>query len=408
MIKDKKLFYITKTIIITLLFLAALYFENAQQQRLAVLISIFLVLIINSSIKYFIKNKTVYFILFILDSILIFLLEQNFRLLVNYFLHSFYIIILIEASITLSIGEGIIAGTVASVFSMIKFIYLVYFKFNISSFSQFIFFLLINVSIMIIAIFAQYNKTEKEKKDTLYRELLDTHKKLKEYTEEVRRLSIVEEKNKIARDIHDSLGHNMTALIMQLQMADHYLETDLSKSAELLDSSIKTAKDSLKDIREVVETLRGKLLLPDKVIQVLVDEFAEKTGTEIELNVYGKIIQDDDMNTALYHILQEGMTNAVRHGKAADIWIELNYGEDNVKFSIRDNGTGVDTINEGFGIKGIKERVKALNGNVEFKSENGFIISGFLSLNGDIPLRPVSNEYLSLKVCPLSDYRRYK
>ncbi|WP_312814830.1 sensor histidine kinase [Sedimentibacter sp.] len=380
MIKDKKLFYITKTIILTLLFLAALYFENAQQQRLAVLISIFLVLIINSSIKYFIKNKTIYFISFILDSILIFLLEQNFRLLVNYFLHSFYIITLIEASITLNIGKGIIAGTVASVFSMIKFIYLVYFKFNISSLSQFIFFLLINVSIMIIAIFAQYNKTEKEKKDTLYRELLDTHKKLKEYTEEVRRLSIIEEKNRIARDIHDSLGHNMTALIMQLQMAEHYLKTDASKSTELLNSSIKTAKDSLKGIREVVETLRGKSLLPDKTIYVLVDEFADKTGTKIKLNVDGDIIQDYDIHTALYHILQEGMTNAVRHGKAADIWIELNYGEDNVKFSIRDNGTGADTINEGFGIKGIKERVKALNGNVEFKSENGFIISGFLSL----------------------------
>jgi len=167
---------------------------------------------------------------------------------------------------------------------------------------------------------------------------------------------------------------------MQLQMAEHYLKTDASKSTELLNSSIKTAKDSLKGIREVVETLRGKSLLPDKTIYVLVDEFADKTGTKIKLNVDGDIIQDYDIHTALYHILQEGMTNAVRHGKAADIWIELNYGEDNVKFSIRDNGTGADTINEGFGIKGIKERVKALNGNVEFKSENGFIISGFLSL----------------------------
>ncbi|WP_313163264.1 sensor histidine kinase [Sedimentibacter sp.] len=378
MIKDKKLFYITKTIILTLLFLAALYFENAQQQRLAVLISIFLVLIINSSIKYFIKNKTIYFISFILDSILIFLLEQNFRLLVNYFLHSFYIITLIEASITLNIGKGIIAGTVASVFSMIKFIYLVYFKFNISSLSQFIFFLLINVSIMIIAIFAQYNKTEKEKKDTLYRELLDTHKKLKEYTEEVRRLSIIEEKNRIARDIHDSLGHNMTALIMQLQMAEHYLKTDASKSTELLNSSIKTAKDSLKEIREVVETLRGKSLPPDKVIQVLVDKFAEKTRAKIELNVDGKVIQNYDIHTALYHILQEGMTNAVRHGKATNIWIELNYEYDNVKFTIKDNGKGADILNEGFGLKGIKERVKALRGNVEFKSENGFTIEGFI------------------------------
>ncbi|WP_312700308.1 sensor histidine kinase [Sedimentibacter sp.] len=375
MIKDKRLFYILKTIILTLLFLAALYFENAQQQRLAVLISIFLILIVNSSLRYFIKNKNICFISFVLDSVLIFMLEQNFRLLVNYFLHSFYIITLIEASTILSMGKGIIAGTAASCFSMIKFFNLIYFKFNISSFSQFIFFLLINVSIMIITIFAQYNKTEKEKKDTLYKELLDTHKRLKEYME-------IEEKNKIARDIHDSLGHNMTALIMQLQMAEHYLKTDASKSKELLDSSIKTARESLNGIREVVETLRGKKLLQDKAIQVLADEFAKKTGTVIELKTEGKITDDYDVNTALYHILQEGMTNAVRHGKASNIWIELNYGDDNVKFSIRDNGTGAEIINEGFGMKGIKERVNSFKGSIEFKSENGFTIIGFLSFRG--------------------------
>lgn len=381
MIKNKKSFYIIKTIIFILLFLSALYFENAQQPRLVVLISVFLVLITNSTFKYFLnKDNKLYFISIIIDAGLIFLLEQNSRLLINYFLHSFYIIILLEGSITLSFNKGIIAGTIATTVSMIKFVYLVYFKFNISSLSQFIFFFLVNVLILIIAIFAQYNKTEKEKKDTLYRELLDTHKKLKEYTEEVRRLSIIEEKNRIARDIHDNLGHSMTALIMQLQMAEHYLKSDSSKSIELIDSSIITAKDSLTSIREVVETLRGNssVLLSDKAIQVLVDEFSEKTGVIINLKLNGNVTQNYDTATALYHIIQEGMTNAVRHGKAKGIWIEINYGDNIVEFNIKDNGTGVETINEGYGIKGIKERVKALKGSVEFKSENGFVISGYI------------------------------
>lgn len=381
MIKNKNSLNILKIIIFIILFLSALYFENAQQQRLVVLISIFLVLITNSTLKYFInKDSKLYFISIIIDSILIFLLEQNSRLLINYFLHSFYIIVLLEASITLNVKKGIVAGIIASFFSMIKFIYLVYFKFNLSSFSQFIFFFLINALILIIAIFAQYNKTEKEKKDTLYRELLDTHKKLKEYTEEVRRLSIIEEKNRIARDIHDNLGHNMTALIMQLQMAEYYLNSDSSKSAELLNDSIKTARDSLTSIREVVETLRGNssILLADKTIQVLVDEFSTKTGVKIDLNVSGKATQNYDLVTALYHILQEGMTNALRHGNATNIWIELIYNNDIVEFTVKDNGTGAEIIKEGYGIKGIKERVKALNGSVEFKSEKGFIVEGFL------------------------------
>ena len=78
------------------------------------------------------------------------------------------------------------------------------------------FFLMVNILILIIAAFARKTKEEKEKKDILYRELLDTHKKLKEYTDELNRLSVIEERTKIARDIHDTLGHNITALIMQL------------------------------------------------------------------------------------------------------------------------------------------------------------------------------------------------
>lgn len=396
MIKNKNSLNILKMIIFIILFLSALYFENAQQQRLVVLISIFLVLITNSTLKYFInKDSKLYFISIIIDSILIFLLEQNSRLLINYFLHSFYIIVLLEASITLNVKKGIVAGIIASFFSMIKFIYLVYFKFNLSSFSQFIFFFLINALILIIAIFAQYNKTEKEKKDTLYRELLDTHKKLKEYTEEVRRLSIIEEKNRIARDIHDNLGHNMTALIMQLQMSEHYMnQKNQSKSKELLEKSIQTAKDSLTGIREVVETLRGKdiIYFPQKPLRKLIDEFSEKTKTLIDLNVRGEVATNDDLNTAIYHILQESLTNAVRHGNATKIFVEIDYSDNAIEFSIRDNGKGAKSINEGYGLKGIRERVENLGGKIEFKSSNGFSIKGVIYLKIDDSIIPNMEE----------------
>lgn len=375
--------YFLKFVIFIILFIAALYFENAQQQRLFVLVAVFLLFTANNIIKYFInKESKFYCTLFIIDLLLIYFLELNSRLLINYFLHSFYIIILLEASVTLEIRNGLIIGSAAVIVSMIKFAYLIYFKFNISSISQMIFFLIINVLVLTVALFAQHNKQEREKKDILYKELLDAHKKLKEYTDEVKRLSIVEERNRIARDIHDSLGHNMTALIMQLQMADHYLKTDSPKSQELLANSIKTAKDSLAGIREVVETLRDikTFISADKVIDVLIKEFSEKTGTEIELKIKGEIINNHKADEALYHIMQEGLTNAVRHGNATKIWVDLDYKDDSIIFSIRDNGKGAENLSEGYGMKGIRERVKALNGNVEFQSHNGFTINGFISL----------------------------
>ncbi len=386
MVVNKRLFFIIKIITLNILFFLALYFENAQQQRKLIFIVIFLLYIASDIYKYIVnKESKVYSILFIIDIMLTYILEFNSRLLINYFLHSLYIIILLEISISLEIKKGFIIGIIAIIVSMIKFTYLIYYKFNFLNISQMIFFLLINVLILVVAIFAQHNKQEKEKKDILYKELLDAHKKLKEYTNEVQRLSVVEERNRIARDIHDNLGHNMTALIMQLQMADHFLNADSLKSQELIINSIKTAKDSLSGIREVVETLRGnKLSLTyDKALKILVDGFSEKTGTEIKLNIEGISPSNSKAEEAMYHILQECLTNAVRHGGAKTICINLHYTDSYIKFSIKDNGKGSENIAEGFGIKGIRERVKAFNGNVEYKSEkdNGFQITGTILLN---------------------------
>ncbi|NLJ57331.1 MAG: sensor histidine kinase [Tissierellia bacterium] len=273
-------------------------------------------------------------------------------------------------------------GIVTVTISMIKYIYLLYYKFNLSNLSQMLFFLLVNMLMLIIAAFAQHTKEEKQKKDLLYRELLNTHKQLKEYTHELKRLSLIEERNRIARDIHDTLGHNMTALIMQLQMAEHYAQKDLNKSTEIINNSIKTARESLTAIREVVETLRGKeSLSPKIVIETLVNEFSEKTAVEINLNIAGEIINSHPANSALYHILQEGMTNAVRHGKARKIWINLTYSTNSIKFRIKDNGEGAIALVEGFGMKGIRERVESLGGRVEFKSQKGFAIDGTIYLD---------------------------
>lgn len=379
MIKNKKLLYILKIIIFIILFLSALYFENAHQQRLVVLIIIFVLFLINNITKYYIKTQNKLFLLFLIDIALIYGLESNSRLLINYFFHSFYIIIFLEASLLLQLKKGITIGIITVIISMIKYAYLIYYKFNLSNVSQMLFFLMVNILILVVAAFAQHTKEENEKKDILYKELLETHKKLKEYTVELNRLSVIEERNRIARDIHDNLGHNMTALIMQLQMVDHYSKTDSKKSKELLNNSMKTARDSLTSIREVVETLRGKeSSTPKMAIKTLVDEFSQKTGAEIDLKINGDITNNHSANTAIYHILQEGMTNAIRHGNASKIWINLEYSKENIKFNIKDNGTGALVLIEGFGIKGIRERAESFGGKVEFKSQDGFIIDGMI------------------------------
>lgn len=381
--KGRRLFYILKTVILAILFCTAVYFENAQQQRLVILITVFVLYLAAGFARGFMnRDGFMYCLSFILDIALVYALEYNSRLLINYFFHSFYIIILLESSLLLELRRGMAIGAAAVVVSLIKYIYLIYYKFNLSNVSQLAFFLMVNVLILVIAGFAQHNKEEKERKDILYKELLDVHKKVKQYTDEVNRLSVVEERNRIARDIHDTLGHNMTALIMQLQMTEHLMKEDSSKADGLLSDAVKTAKDSLASIREVVQTLRGAAtFVPVDAIKKLVGEFSAKTGVDISLDISGEAVrQDSAANMAVVRIIQEAMTNAVRHGKATRIYIGLDYSGDAITFNVRDNGIGAEKVKEGYGLKGIRERAEAFGGNAEFGSSEGFYIKGTLNM----------------------------
>ncbi|KPU44263.1 sensor histidine kinase LiaS [Oxobacter pfennigii] len=386
--KRQKLFlYLLKTTVLTILFFAAVYFENAQQQRLFVLAALFILYLLTGFARCFINRESSFHHLsFILDIAFVYILEQNSRLLINYTFHTFYISIILEAVLLLEFKRGMIIGAAAVLISMIKYGYLIYYRFSLSNISQMAFFMMVNVLVLLSAGFAKHNREEKRKKDILYTELLDAHKRLKRYIYEVNRLTVVEERNRIARDIHDTLGHNMTALIMQLQMAEHFLNENASKVEKMIVDAKATARDSLSGIREVVETLRGSdtVLFSLKDIKNLVREFSQKTGTGIKLDINGEdTIKCSAANMVLYRILQEAMTNSIRHGKASCIQIKLDYAVSSVEFYVIDNGVGAEDIKEGFGIKGIKERVAAFGGEVEFGGNNGFYIKGILYLEGE-------------------------
>lgn len=384
---NKTLLFLLKVITLSVLFSLALHFENAQQHRFYILSLVFLLYLILNYIKFRSNYDTkIYFSLFYLEIIVIYILEYNSRLLINYFFQPFYIIIIIEGILTLNLKNGFIVGASAIIVSLLKYIYLTYLNFNLANVLQMFSFLTMNILILLASGFAQYNKEERQKKELLYRELFDAHKKLKQYSEEVSRLSKVEERNRIARDLHDTLGHNMTALIMQLQMVQHFYKTDDKKAEDMLCDSLKTARNSMLGIRDVVETLRGSdySMIPLDSIKKLAEEFSEKTGTEINLDIKNEYkINTTPANAVLYRILQETMTNSVRHGKAEIIKINLEFTRSYIKFFICDNGTGVSNITEGYGLKGIRERVKKFNGHVKFENDHGFKTEGILYLEGN-------------------------
>lgn len=392
MSKDKsinnnmKKFYLFKIITLSLLFYGAITFENAKGYRLYILITIFLGYMIFGIVRnILIKGDKLLNISFTLDIILIYVLEYYSRFQINYFFHSFYIVLLLEIALSLKQKPSIIMGIVTVLVSIVKYSMLIYYIPNLPNISQMAFFILISVFVLIITAFAQYYRREKEKKDILYKELLDTHRRLMDYADEVEKLTIIEERNRIARDIHDTLGHNMTGIIMGIEMADHIIENDINKAKELLDRAKKSSREGLKQIREVVETLKPDVKISTGITSIteLIDEFSYKTGVSIDVKISGKVkALSSKVNMVLYRIIQEGITNAVRHGEASRIDIELEYTKDKIRFSITDNGQGCKSIEEGFGLKGMGERVDSVNGVLNIESTEGFTVKGFLPIGG--------------------------
>lgn len=382
--QKKILLNIIKIAILSAIFYGAIYFENPSGNRLYKIIGLFTVFMMVNIARSIANNKGILIgYSFIIDVGLVYLMEYNSRFLVNYFLHSFYLIILLEASLILNRNKNLIMGFITVGVSLIKYFLLIYYKNNLANLSEMIFIILINALVLIIINFAQYHKEEKEKKDILYSELLDTNRKLKRYSQRVEELTKVEERNRIARDIHDTLGHNMTALIMQIEMAEHMIDDNMSKGKKILKEAKATAREGLLRIREVVETLNEEKIQSRGIesIKSMVNDFADKTKVNIELYIEGNVIQSSPILDAnLYRIIQEALTNSVRHGKSSKIHIELNYDGKGVAFIIKDNGIGTKDIKSGYGIRGMKERAETLSGNISFEGADGFKVVGYLPM----------------------------
>ncbi len=307
--------------------------------------------------------------LLMLKVVIIAFIEFNSKFAINYFIHALYLSVIIESTFFLTLRKNLIIGSMVLIASMYKFVSLLIINPSFSNMSQMFLFALINVFIMVVMGFAKHHKDEKNKVDELYRKLLDAHHQLQQYAERIKSLTVVEERNRIARDLHDTLGHDLTGLIMQLEMTSSMLEDDVDAAKELMEQSKHTSRDSLKKVRQIVEAFKEDNKTYTKLDEInrLVQDFASKTGATIHLNITGeKIALLPEVYITLYRIIQEAMTNAIRHGKADIINILIHLEKRNMTFHIEDNGRGCKHVEEGYGLKGMRERIDILGGSLTY------------------------------------------
>ena len=233
---------------------------------------------------------------------------------------------------------------------------------------------------ILLLYFIKFQVTEKRKFKNINNELNESYKKLQEYSAEIEKLIVSKERNRVAQEIHDSIGHSLTALIMHLDLVEKMLDKDIQKSREIIIRTQDLARNSMKEVRKAVYALKEEPVsnglmssLNELKCNLIISE-----GIKIDYDV------DDDVETlspglkdVLFKTIKESFTNGIKHGKATKFKVKI-YCQDNfLRLEIKDNGKGCSKINEGKGLQGIKNRVIVLNGNVEYlsKEEEGFIIS---------------------------------
>jgi len=185
-----------------------------------------------------------------------------------------------------------------------------------------------------------------------------TNEKLLALQTELVDKSRVEERLRIAQDLHDSLGHHLVALGLNLEAAAHESEGGARAAIRTAQGM---ARAALRDVKTIVSKQSDETPVDlSKEIRQLADELAHP---KLHFNCTRDLLLDDArMSRALFKVVQEIVTNAIRHGEARNVWIEIDDHDDRVVLAARDDGQGTVSVTEGFGLSGMRRRLEELGG----------------------------------------------
>lgn len=211
-------------------------------------------------------------------------------------------------------------------------------------------------------------KMEEELRDS--KELLE---RLNIHLTEIRE----EERAKISREIHDQLGQSMTALKLDLNRMHKYIKTN-PEAVTKLEGMIELVSDTIKDVQRISSDLRPGILDELGLVSAIewyCDEFKNRTGIKCILKLDDSDFNDSKINLVFFRILQETLTNVIRHAKASCVSIKLNQSNKGVTLTIHDNGIGIPSemigSSKSLGLISMRERVKQFNGTIDISSKIG-------------------------------------
>ena len=198
-------------------------------------------------------------------------------------------------------------------------------------------------------------------------------------------LTITAERSRVAQELHDSLGHSLMALSMNLDYAKKIFDAKPELVKEVLGKAKDLSQKSISDLRNAVDVLREERQIEDlgDSIAELISNFGRLEKVEIAFSLDRELENTNaELKNCIYKTIQEGLTNGLRHGKATAFDIRAHMTDGSANLMISDNGSGCDEVTESVGLKGISQRIAALGGSVRYNSRKG---NGF-EITAEIPV----------------------
>ncbi|WP_434740642.1 sensor histidine kinase [Micromonospora sp. SH-82] len=249
-----------------------------------------------------------------------------------------------------------------------------------------------NVMLALIAYFVRHEEEHAEARAATIAELERTNTALEAAIEEnarlhtqlvrkAREMGVVEERRRLAAEIHDTVAQGLAGIIIQLQAVSG--ASDPAAAREHLDRATELARHSLGEARRSVQNLAPLSLAHDPLPQALrntVLQWAERQHTRAEFTLTGTVLDlHDETSAAILRITQEALTNAAKHAGASRVGVTLSYLDDEVTLDIRDDGSGFDPQRlprrdwtGGFGLEGMRTRAERNSGTLTVESEPGY------------------------------------
>lgn len=372
--ENKKFLLVLRYIILTLMVLGIILYKKDNVDIYAVIVV--LVFIINNQLRFFLLSEKKFLVVVSIAS----------ECALSYFSYNTYggIVLFYFLSAALD-GAILLKGYFTYIINGLILITMIILSRNLSI-NEIVSATSAVLTLSVLSIYIKDEQDRRRKVQELYDKLRMSENSLRKansdletYSKSVEELTLLRERNRISRELHDSVGHSLSTIIIQLGAIEKLARQNGSTVAEIAGNLRDYAKSSLQEVRTAVHELKpGEFQRYEGILAVeeMIKNFTKLTGVDVKLGFSKeKWALDTNQTFVIYRVIQEFLSNSIRHGKATKVNVFMNFSTDKLIITLKDNGTGADEVQIGIGLTSIWERVKELGGTAEYNSRSG---EGFL------------------------------